>query len=249
MSSSCLSVASTTLHTNGTGQHTYIAQHWADLFSASSRVSPTRPDQTSHSSSICWSCSIPTVALGEQRCFLAERPGKGVGLWHGEQPIGCLGMVSLISQPKGMKHNTNLNLVLFPWSLCLNVTFSLHLSPHDCNRRNSTLCPRVNFSAYSRIPKLKDGNGCPWRSTWLFGWSWDERLLWCTFCLSYLNDVICQSVHLGCSSWRGLSPGILMQLNKHLHILWQSSLLRKAAHCKIKSVIRCLPVCFHTSGH
>lgn len=43
------------------------------------------------------------LAIGEQRCFPAEQPGKGVGLWHGGQPTGCPGMVSFVSQQKGLQ--------------------------------------------------------------------------------------------------------------------------------------------------
>lgn len=78
------------------------------------------------------------VAPGEQRCFPAEQPGKGAGLWRGEQLTGCPGMVSFVSQTKGLKteHKTE---------MCVNGTFSLcHLSPHDCDPWKRTLCPRVN---------------------------------------------------------------------------------------------------------
>lgn len=71
--------------------------------------------------------SLRTASPGEQRCFLAERPGRSVGLWHGGQPIGCPGMVSFLCQPLTRTQTEHVLDGFFdcaPWkrTLCTRVT-------------------------------------------------------------------------------------------------------------------------------
>lgn len=214
------------------------------------------PDWTSHSFSVCWSCSIPSVSFGVQQCFPAERPGKGVGLWHGEQLTGCPGMVSFISQPKDIKTEHEVNSLGFNVIPVLERTaFSLLSVPRPPltvtgGRVHLVL---VWISLHSCIPEMENASQC--LSTVHEG-QCGFWLLFCSkvfvlrLCPSCLGCVVCYSAHK-CFFQRIwlifelLLEHFTMSLNKHLCILCRgirpsSSLSHQICY----PLFACLFLCF-----
>lgn len=90
----------------------------------------------------CFSSTQHLLKL--QRCFPAERPGRGVGLWLGERPTGCPWTVSLRS-------SSALDVCLLSTVCVCDV-----MSAFCRNRRDRTHCAHANVNTWVK----SNDSGC-----------------------------------------------------------------------------------------
>lgn len=132
---------------------------------------------------------------GERRCFPAERPGRGVGLWHAEQPMAYRGRVSFTIQAKNIRpehtHRLIDRLIRVAWSQCCQV-MSLPPAP-SCS---STPCPRAHLCIATSQREDDDilSVCATRRSRWIFGLTQAELILHCTSPLVLFICAICRTV-------------------------------------------------------